>query len=1182
MTKAGDPGLVAFFHDRDQGEQASSLSVQRGPAYLLAPRHGRVAASSSTLQSGGRDYLVARGRHGTNRDYRLLRRLPVTQAHSTNQGSRCNNMRLIFETCQPRADVLQGSTRDEAFAADLASVISGTAPPEYADPKVFFQHTYPTRGLKALLKAVCQRLSGRGGEVASVIRLDTQYGGGKTHGLIATIHAIQGMNGVANAEEFVDPALLPTASVSVAAFDGENADPANGLRLEEGVLARSIWGELAYRLGGKAGFERVKPSDEKHVSPGAETIKELFGGKPTLIVLDEISVYLRKVERAFPGASDQITAFVHALCKAVEASPNVALVYTLAIGKEDKASDAYREENERAAAAFAEVELVGARKATQLNPTEEDETADVLRRRLFGRVDHSAAQEAVEAYSAQWLANRDLLPEDILSAETRDQFRRGYPLHPEVLNVLTKKTSTLSTFQRTRGMLRLLARTVHVLWKDRPTDAFAIHLHHIALGVSSIRDEVTIRLQQRELVPALNGDVEAVKGDEHAIAEFLDGKYYPASVPVTTYIARTVFLNTLAYNQDLKGISTDRLLWSVCSPKVEPSFIEQARTRFVGESDYLDDRPGAPLRFQTEPNLVQMIRKQMRDIEAGEVKAELDSRIRSLFQSTSRTFELIAFPGGPYEVPDDSTDGRPLLVLFHHDAVAVAGDPTKVPAEVGDIFQYKGTDKRLRDLRNNIVFLLADERQRENMRTQVRRRLALQLLKKPENIRRLADYQQRKLNEEFEGSAMAVAESILHCFRHLLYPSNSPMGDGSLPLAHTVIELSNASDQPGDGQRHIVRLLRDQQKLLANADQPNAPGYVRDQTPLRTKGTGSTFDLRNEFRRAPKLSILLGDEPLIACIREGIDQGVFVYREGDQVWGKGDPSPSIRISENAFVHTALDARNKHLWPRPEPLRVELRANPPEILPGASASLSAEISGGVPPYFVQASEQGLSVGDTESRSLLATVSPSGSQEYQIEIKDQRGTTVSAKTTVLVQSASGGAGGAPTPPTPPKPPGPTVSTPPRKPVVKDLNAEGPLAQALSELFDKARGAGLKALQSMTIRFFDASPAFRVQQAIATLQGVDSTAAYEAAFVMEGVENLDIAFKGRLDKASTLKSFLDAQIRGAKDVDFTATYFLVFEKGQATTAEAGEKLGRDLTKYGAGEAFVEAEAAPEEAQA
>jgi hypothetical protein len=235
---------------------------------------------------------------------------------------------------------------------------------------------------------------------------------------------------------------------------------------------------------------------------------------------------------------------------------------------------------------------------------------------------------------------------------------------------------------------------------------------------------------------------------------------------------------------------------------------------------------------------------------------------------------------------------------------------------------------------------------------------------------------------------------------------------------------------------------------------------------------------------------------------------------------------------------------------------------------------------VPPYFVQASEQGLSVGDTDSKSLLATVSPAESQEYQIEVTDQRGTKVSAKTTVLVRSAAGGGGGAPAPPAPPKPPSPPVSTPPKKPVVKDLNAEGPLAKALSELFEKARGAGVKTLQSMTIRFFDSSPAFRVQQAIGTLQGVDSKAKYEAAIVMEGVENLEINFKGRLDKANTLKTFLDAQIRGAKEVDFIATYFLVFEKGQATSAEAGEKLGKDLTRYGAGEAFVEAEAAPEEA--
>ena len=148
----------------------------------------------------------------------------------------------IFESCVPRPDVAAGTTKDEQFAADLAQVIRGTAPDEYRVPAVFFRNSYPTRGMKELLKAVCQRLSGRGGEVGSVFRLDTQYGGGKTHGLIALVHAVKGMTGVANVAEFVDPALLPKGKVRVAALDGENSDPADGLTLGEAACGPTASG----------------------------------------------------------------------------------------------------------------------------------------------------------------------------------------------------------------------------------------------------------------------------------------------------------------------------------------------------------------------------------------------------------------------------------------------------------------------------------------------------------------------------------------------------------------------------------------------------------------------------------------------------------------------------------------------------------------------------------------------------------------------------------------------------------------------------------------------------------------------------------------------------------------------------------------------------------------------------
>ena len=234
-------------------------------------------------------------------------------------------LRTIYETCRPRADVEAGTTKDEQFAADLAQVVNKTAPKEYSDPAVFFRHSYPTRGMRELLKAVLTRLAGRGGEIASIIRLDTQYGGGKTHSLIAVVHAVRGMTGVQGVEEFVDPALLPESPIRVAALDGENSDPADGLTLEPGLRAKTLWGELAYRLAGAEGYRRVQESDQRHVAPGAETIRELFGGEPTLIMIDEVSVYLRKVERAYPGASGQFTAFLHALFKAVETAPNVAL-----------------------------------------------------------------------------------------------------------------------------------------------------------------------------------------------------------------------------------------------------------------------------------------------------------------------------------------------------------------------------------------------------------------------------------------------------------------------------------------------------------------------------------------------------------------------------------------------------------------------------------------------------------------------------------------------------------------------------------------------------------------------------------------------------------------------------------------------------------------------------------------
>ena len=157
------------------------------------------------------------------------------------------SIRTIFDTCRPRPDVLHGTVAEADFAADLAQVVTGGGSTEYVDPVRFFANTYPTRGLKNLLANVCRRLSGVGGEAAAIFRLDTSYGGGKTHGLIALAHAARGLAGVAGVDEFIDPALLPQGPVRLAAFDGENADPANGRTMGEGVPGAHAMGRARLR-----------------------------------------------------------------------------------------------------------------------------------------------------------------------------------------------------------------------------------------------------------------------------------------------------------------------------------------------------------------------------------------------------------------------------------------------------------------------------------------------------------------------------------------------------------------------------------------------------------------------------------------------------------------------------------------------------------------------------------------------------------------------------------------------------------------------------------------------------------------------------------------------------------------------------------------------------------------------
>ncbi len=1002
----------------------------------------------------------------------------------------------IFDLCQPRSDVLAGKVADADFAADLASVIVGKASREYLEPALFFANTYPTRGLRNLLANVCRRLSGVGGEAAAIFRLDTSYGGGKTHSLIALVHAARGMNGVEDVAEFVDAALLPGGPVRIAAFDGENADPANGRAMGDGVLAHTPWGEIAYALAGRVGYERVQNSDQEGVAPGAETLQELFGGEPTLILLDELSVYLRKVQRR-QGARDQLTAFLTSLFKAVEGAPNAALVYTLAIGRDGQASDAYSEENQFVADRMAEAESVSARKATLLNPTEDDELAQVLRRRLFERIDDGSAR-TVNAYRKLWAEHGDRLAEEAGRAETAEAFAASYPLHPEVLQTLTAKTGTISEFQRVRGMLRLLARSIAHLWAQRPADAAALHLHHIDLGFEPIRQEIITRLGQSIFAPAIANDVAAGHGENRALAESIDAEHYRGLPPYTAYAARTIFMHTLAFNEPLKGLSPEQLRYSMLGPSVDISFVEEARKRFIAESAYLDDRPGALMRFLAEANLNQIIRREERNVDAGDARAELNDRIQHIFNGDS--FDAIHFPGGPFDVPDEVGDGRPKLIMLSYDAVAIGGQVRKVPDLIERIYMRKGAEgAALRVLRNHLAFVATDDNGRTEMQRRARRRLALRALRRPDRLLDLAEHQQDQVREFEARSEQELAIAIQQAYRHLFFPSRDRVDMEGADLQHTAIDIHSAANQPGAGQRHIVRALRDLKKLRLPEDEPDAPAYVRDRTPLK-KGRMTTLALRDEFRRDPALPMLMGDDIFIRGIRRGVERGDYVYQRGDLLFGPGDPPPAIMIDEQALVLTMAYAKNTGVWPRPEP---------------KDAGDSGQPASDVP----------------------ASGKPSGIRDHRPDFEIE------------------GAGEARS--------------------AGRFQAEGVLREALIRLWEQAQGKGVKSIEQLDIRLFEAADAFRLLNVVGAISEANKTVTIEGGYETPDGGSFELNFQGPVADAQPVREFLEPQLRAAAATELRAAFALTFPDGLPMQGDVAEQLSERLCKFASGAAYISATA-------
>ena len=543
----------------------------------------------------------------------------------------------IFDTCVPREEILSGELSLDLFAAKLSLVVEGNAPQVYQDSTRFFANTFPTDGLKTLIKEVFGRLyQNKSG--SPIIRLETSFGGGKTHDEIALWHICKQGRRIQGLERFADINAIPSQPVQIAAIACHDLDPINGVyHAETGITTYTLWGEIAYQIGGVEGYKLLRGSDEQRVSPGTSVMERLTGRQPTLIVLDEIARYLRAGRATVVGKSnlaEQVVAFLFSLMDLAAATSNLVFVYTLA-----SASDTFGEETTE----LHEIIQASARQERVLSPSTDIEIYNIVKQRLFTSVSQEVAQNAAKEYLNTYRNSRTPLPEGCKDARYVQAIESSYPFHPELFDLLTKKIASIPEFQRTRGALRLFAWLIRYLWRERPNHINLIHPHHIPVGIDpEITNDLTSRLQRPLMRLPISADIYNSDGRE-AHAQVQDKEWLDAGKPpFSSWIGRTIFLHSLPQGV-AAGIRRTELNLSMLAPGLESGFIERALEKLAGVAWHLDDDPITTIaRFKEEPSINKIIAEEKELVGVSEAKEDLRSRRDTIF--ANKFFTLVSAP----------------------------------------------------------------------------------------------------------------------------------------------------------------------------------------------------------------------------------------------------------------------------------------------------------------------------------------------------------------------------------------------------------------------------------------------------------------------------------------------------------------------------------------------------------
>jgi predicted AAA+ superfamily ATPase len=793
------------------------------------------------------------------------------------EGQPAGGLKPWREIVTPHPDVASGRYQQAEFAADLNQVYRGEGSDEYRDPQAFFQRTYLTEGLRYLLTTALRRLSGSGGD--PVIELQTNFGGGKTHSMLALYHLF---SGITPADlPGIDPVLheagvttLP--QVQRVVLVGTALSPAQAQRKPDGTIVNTLWGELAWQLLGREGYALVAEADRQGVSPGSNVLVELFQtAAPCLILIDEWVAYVRQlyihpddadkgIKRSYPGGSFEANmTFAQALTEAAKAVPRVLVVASLPASDIEIGGEGGREALSRLRNVFGRLESIW-------KPATAEEGFEIVRRRLFQDIpgqNYAARDAVIKAFMEMYRTQPGEFPAEVREAEYERRLKAAYPIHPELFDRLYNDWCTLERFQRTRGVLRLMSAVIHALWV-RDDRSLLIMPASVPIDDPATQHELT-RYFEEAWAPVISRDVDG----PNSLPLRIDrenpnlGRYSAAR-----RVARTLYLGSApTLHSATKGLDDRHIKLGCAQPGESVATFGDALRRLTDQAThlYVD---GQRYWFSTQPTVNRLAQDRAAQQSLDDVHTEIIERLRRHARDRSDFSAVHVAPNSATDVPDER-DAR--LVILPPSATHsrhAEGSPARLLA--AQIAEHRSTGPRR--YRNTLAFLAADATRLNDLEQAVRQWLAWRSIEKDRETLNLDAFQSRQAAIKRTDADKAIEQRIPETYVWLLVPTQpEPTGP---------IEWSDLRLQGQDGLvARASKKMRGDELLITVLD-PTVLRIHLDSIPLWRGAHVELRQLADDFAQYLYLPRLRNTDVLLKAIQDGIarpnwEQETFAYAE---------------------------------------------------------------------------------------------------------------------------------------------------------------------------------------------------------------------------------------------------------------------------------------------------------------